>query len=117
MEKELYVFHYDEEKKRVNLRLVGEIDHHSAAILRHEIDEALMKNRPNLLYVDLSGVDFMDSSGLGLIMGRYSLMKKLGGETVVLNPSPRAKKILTLAGMEKVIRIEKREVKADESKK
>ncbi len=117
MEKELYIFHYDDEKDRVNLKLMGEIDHHSAAILRHEIDEALMKVRPQMLYIDLSSVDFMDSSGLGLIMGRFSLMTKLGGETVVINPSPRAKKILTLAGMEKILRIEKREAKANEGKK
>ena len=117
MEKDLYVFHYDEEKEFVKLHLVGEIDHHNAAILRHQIDEALMKVLPKKLYIDLSGVDFMDSSGLGLIMGRYSLMTKLGGETIVINPSPRTKKILALAGMEKIIRVEKREVKANDSKK
>ncbi len=117
MEKELYISLYDEEKERFTLSLVGEIDHHSAAVLRHEIDEALMKKRPRTLYIDLSRVDFMDSSGLGLIMGRFSLMTKLGGETVVLNPSPGAKRILSLAGMEKIIRIEKREVKANEGKK
>lgn len=117
MEKELYISLYDEEKDRITISLVGEIDHHGAAVIRHEIDEMLMKKRPMTLNIDLSGVDFMDSSGLGLIMGRFSLMTKLGGETVVINPSPRAKKILTLAGMEKIIRIEKREVKKNESKK
>ena len=117
MEKELYVSLYDEEKDRVNLRLVGEIDHHSALALRHEVDEMLMKLRPKTLYIDLSAVDFMDSSGLGLIMGRFTLMKKLGGETVVINPSAGAKKILSLAGMEKIMRIEKREVKTNEGKK
>lgn len=117
MEKDLYISLYDEEKDRITIRLVGEIDHHSAAVLRHEIDESLMEKRPKTLYIDLSSVDFMDSSGLGLIMGRFSLMTKLGGETVVINPSPGAKRILSLAGMEKMIRIEKREAKANEGKK
>ena len=117
MEKELYVSFYDEEKERVNLKLVGEIDHHSAVALRHEVDEMLMKLRPETLYIDLSAVEFMDSSGLGFIMGRFTLMKNLGGETVVINPSPGAKRILTLAGMEKLIRIEKREVKTNDGKK
>ena len=117
MEKELYISMYDEEKDRVTVKLVGEIDHHNAAVLRREVDEMLMKLSPRTLYIDLSSVDFMDSSGLGLIMGRFTLMTKLGGETVVINPSHGAKRILTLAGMEKIIRIEKREVKANEGKK
>ncbi len=117
MEKELYISHYDEKKDRVTLSLVGEIDHHSAALLRHEIDEMLMRVHPETLYIDLSSVDFMDSSGLGLIMGRFSLMTKIGGETVVINPSPRAKKILALAGMDKIIRIEKRMAGTNEGKK
>ncbi len=117
MEKELYISLYDEERERITIKLMGEIDHHSAACLRHEVDEMLMKLRPKTLYIDLSNVDFMDSSGLGLIMGRFSLMTKLGGETVVINPSQGARKILSLAGMEKIIRIEKREAKANEGKK
>ena len=48
----------------------------------------------------------MDSSGLGLIMGRYSVMKELGGEMIVWNPSPETRSILTLAGMERMVRIE-----------
>ena len=116
MEKEMYISLYDEENDRIILKLVGEIDHHSATCLRHEVDEMLLKIRPRGLCIDLSSVDFMDSSGLGLIMGRFALMKKLGGETEVINPSLRAKKILSLAGMEKIIRIEKREAKANEGK-
>lgn len=47
----------------------------------------------------------MDSSGLGLIMGRYSVMKELGGEMTVWNPSPETRAILTLAGMERLVKI------------
>ncbi len=116
MEKEIFISNYDEEKDRVTLSLVGEIDHHSAISLRHKIDEMLMQTRPKTLYIELSSVEFMDSSGLGLIMGRYALMEKLGGETVLINPAPRVKKILSLAGMEKVIRIEKRKAMTNENK-
>ena len=51
-------------------------------------------------------MSFMDSSGLGLIMGRYSVMKDLEGEMTVWNPSPETRAILTLAGMERLVRIE-----------
>ena len=54
----------------------------------------------------MSSVGFMDSSGLGLIMGRYAVMKELGGEVVVQNPSPAIEKIMLLAGMERVVKIE-----------
>ncbi|MBQ8207547.1 MAG: anti-sigma factor antagonist [Clostridia bacterium] len=116
MEKDLFISEYDEEKDRMTVVLSGEIDHHSAVSVRHEIDDMLMFTRPKKLIIDLSCVDFMDSSGLGLIMGRYSLMEKLGGETVIRNPSERVKKILSLAGMERIIRIEKRKAKTNENK-
>ena len=48
----------------------------------------------------------MDSSGLGLIMGRYALMNEIGGATVVLDPSPRVEKIMSLAGLERIVRVE-----------
>ena len=57
--------------------------------------------------MDMSAVNFMDSSGLGLIMGRYSLMNELGGEVIVTDPNPAIERILTLAGMERVIKIQK----------
>lgn len=116
MEKDLFISEYDEEKSRVKIVLCGEIDHHSAVSLRHEIDNMLMLTRPQSLILDLSCVDFMDSSGLGLIMGRYSLMEKLGGNTIIRNPSPRVKKILSLAGMERVIKIENRKETSNENK-
>ena len=57
--------------------------------------------------MDMSAVNFMDSSGLGLIMGRYSLMNELGGEVIVTDPNHAIERILTLAGMERVIKIQK----------
>ncbi len=116
MEKELFLSEYDEEHNKITLTLYGEIDHHSAAVLRREIDAMLLRIRPSRLIINLSKVDFMDSSGLGLIMGRYTLMEKLGGETVIENPCERVKKILSLAGMERIIKIQKRKEKINEKK-
>ena len=84
----------------------GEIDHHTAASIRQGIDATLFEKRPKTLILDLSAVSFMDSSGLGLIMGRYSVMKELGGEMAVWNPSRETRAILSLAGMERLVRIE-----------
>ena len=86
-------------------RLCGEIDHHSAVSIRQELDECICRSRPSLLRLDLSGVSFMDSSGLGLIMGRYALVKQYGGTLSVLDPSPAVLKIIKLAGMERMVSI------------
>lgn len=89
----------------LSIRVRGEIDHHTAASIRQGIDATLFEKRPSKLILDLSAVSFMDSSGLGLIMGRYSVMKELGGEMTVWNPSPETRAILTLAGMERLVKI------------
>lgn len=89
----------------LSIRIHGEIDHHTAAAIRQGIDATLFEKRPAKLILDLSAVSFMDSSGLGLIMGRYSVMKELGGEMTVWNPSPETRAILTLAGMERLVKI------------
>ena len=90
----------------LSIHVRGEIDHHTSSAIRTGIDATLFENRPQKLILDLSAVSFMDSSGLGLIMGRYSVMKELGGEMAVWNPSPETRAILTLAGMDRLVRIE-----------
>ena len=88
------------------LTVTGEIDHHSAVRIRADMDALILEVRPERTVIDLSEVDFMDSSGLGLIMGRYSLMQKLGGELSLRNPHSRIMKIFELAGLGRIIRIE-----------
>ena len=55
--------------------LSGEIDHHSAKNMRNEIDRFVISMQPECLAMDFTGITFMDSSGIGLIIGRYKLMK------------------------------------------
>jgi stage II sporulation protein AA (anti-sigma F factor antagonist) len=86
--------------------LDGDIDHHNARTVRQRIDSKLFIQRPKELVLDLSKVSFMDSSGLGLILGRYTKSAELGILFRVTNPNRQIKKILDLAGMERLIRIE-----------
>ena len=90
--------------------LIGEINHHSAVFVRQEIDEKIQELRPQNLVLDLAGVPFMDSSGLGLIMGRYQRMQELGGTLTVANPSAEHKKLFKLAGLRlnKLVKIVKK---------
>lgn len=100
-------FTYEETGYFLRVKLKGDIDHHSAVAVRSGIDTLLYKIRPRRLYLDLSGVDFMDSSGLGLIMGRYALMKEIGGDVVVCDPSAGVERVMRLAGLERTVRIER----------
>lgn len=86
----------------------GEIDHHNAKTIRKMIDSDIFIKRPENVCLDLSQVDFMDSSGLGLIMGRYKTATEMGLSFKIVNPSERIVKILKLAGCDKLLTIERR---------
>ena len=87
--------------------LKGEIDHHSAVWVRTEIDEKIMRYRPSRTVMDLSGISFMDSSGIGLIMGRHTRMQAVGGLLVVREPNERIMKIFELAGLTGIVSVER----------
>ncbi|MBQ4465055.1 MAG: anti-sigma factor antagonist [Oscillospiraceae bacterium] len=89
----------------LTVRLDGEIDHHSSIRLRSEIDAAIYAHLPHTLILDFSRVSFMDSSGIGLIMGRYRILQPLGSSIVLLDPAPHISRVLRLAGMERLASI------------
>ena len=93
----------------LRVAIVGEINHHRAVSVRQKIDEKIQELRPQNLVLDLADTPFMDSSGLGLIMGRYQLMKDLGGTLAIANPSAGHKKLFDLAGLNKLVKIVKNE--------
>ena len=94
-------------KDTMYVKLRGDIDHHTAKYIREDIDRELYKFQPETVIMDLSNVDFMDSSGLGLILGRYTKVNMLGGVLKVANPTPRIEEMLVMAGTDKLIPIEK----------
>ena len=96
---------YEERGNAFLVHVCGEIDHHGAVSVRAGIDDVLAAGRPENVYLELSGVSFMDSSGLGLIMGRYTLLGRLGGRLIIEHPSAAARRMITLAAMERVIEI------------
>ncbi len=108
---------FDSEFDGIALRIMlrGEIDHHTAAVVRVNIDDLIRSRTPKILLLDMSAVDFMDSSGLGLIMGRYALMQSAGGETFVLDPSPATERIMKLAGMERMVKIKRTKINSSTS--
>ncbi|MEG0614163.1 MAG: anti-sigma factor antagonist [Oscillospiraceae bacterium] len=80
----------------------GDIDHHSAVDIRTEIDTEVQTFSPKILKLDFQRVGFMDSSGIGLVLGRYKLMQGLGGEITVVNTPNYIKKVMILAGLDRI---------------
>lgn len=98
-----------ESKQKMTVYLEGEIDHHNASFIREEIDNAIMFSKPEVLILDFDKVSFMDSSGIGLVMGRYRTLSMHSGKLIVSNLSVQFYKIMKLSGIEKIATINKRE--------
>ena len=79
-----------------------DIDHHAARGLREQIDKKILENRPNILVIDFEGVSFMESSGLGLILGRAELCRSIGARVNIVGLNPHLKKLISLSGVERV---------------
>ncbi len=107
MKEDTLSLHYAEETLTAVLR--GELDHHSVSPVRVRIDEELYRMRPRMVVIDIGEVEFMDSAGLGLIMGRLAKIRELGGELTVARPSARAVKMLKMAGLDRLIAKERNE--------
>ena len=87
------------------LEFSGEMDHHGARNALKEVEIAIDAALPRSLILDFAGVTFMDSSGIGVMMGRYRKLSLTGGEVWAANLNERMKKILKMSGAAKIIRI------------
>ena len=101
--------HIDLEKKQTVLlvRLTGELDHHTSEQLKTKIEMVLEDNDViKHLVLNLESLSFMDSSGIGVILGRYKQIKKRNGEVIVCSISPQIKRLFEMSGLFKIIRLE-----------
>ncbi len=84
----------------------GDLDHHVAAFLREQVDRQIHEHMPKALVLDFSDIGFMDSSGLGFIMGRYKQMKRYGGEVSLVGVTGKTKTIIAMSGAAKYVNIQ-----------
>ena len=96
---------FNEKDKLLNLEIDEEIDHHRAENLRRVADYEIQRRNPKRVILDFNNVFFMDSAGIGMLIGRYKTMKMLGGETKLINVKPSIKKIFEMCGLLKIIPI------------
>ena len=83
--------------------IIGELDHHTAEYIRDKVDSEIIKSTTKNVVFDFSRVSFMDSSGIGVIMGRYKNVQKLNGKTAIVNMSSQVRRILEMSGLLRVM--------------
>ena len=94
---------YEKKKNTLTVKLRGELDHSVAAGVRAELDELILDPGVRRLEFDLNGLEFMDSSGIGLIIGRYKLMARRGGSVAVRGPGRRVDRIFQMSGLYQLV--------------
>ncbi len=85
--------------------VTGDIDQHNAASIREEIDVRISLENVTRIIFDFSRLDFMDSSGIGIIIGRYKMMSAIGGKVIIVTDKPTIKKLLELSGIGRIAEI------------
>lgn len=81
----------------------GELDHHYVEYLKRKVDTELLKSSVKNVVFDFTKVNFMDSSGIGVIMGRYKNIQKLRGKVAIVNPNSQVKRIFEMSGILRII--------------
>lgn len=84
--------------------LPKELDHHSSRFLKENTEQILKEHYIRRIVFDFSGTDFMDSTGIGVLMGRYKRMKECGGEVLIYGANERIGRILKISGIYKIMK-------------
>ena len=85
------------------IKLNGELDHHSSSYVRDEIDDEILAKNPKNILFDMSHLNFMDSSGIGVIIGRYKFIASNGGKVGIVSMKPQIKRIYEICGLKRII--------------
>ena len=100
---------FEEKNNVLYLEITEEIDHHTTEKIRRVMDNEITRFMPRKIVFDFSNVSFMDSAGIGLLIGRYKLIKLLGGTAEIINANKIISKVLEMSGILKIIPIQNEE--------
>ena len=93
------------EARHICIRLSGELDHHSAKGLLRRLDQEIEKALPTQLTLDLSGVTFMDSSGIAVALRGWQRMRELGGAVTLYHVAQQPRKVFEASGVGRMVTI------------
>ena len=96
---------YQVQENCLTIYLPTELDHHNAESIKTESDYLIDRNHIRYVIFDFAETAFCDSSGIGVLMGRYKKVYMIGGEVCAVHTNERVKKILTMSGVTKIIQI------------
>ena len=96
---------YDAKDKLLMFEITEEIDHHGSEKIRRQADNEIERYIPKRIIFDFDKVSFMDSAGIGMLIGRYKLARMLGGTIEMINVKSNIKKIFEMSGIPKIIKI------------
>ena len=99
---------FNSEDNTLCVSITEDIDHHTTEKIRRKMDYEITRFMPRKVVFDFGKVTFMDSAGIGLLIGRYKLAKMLGGSTRIVNASKSIKKVLEMSGIVRIIPIEEK---------
>ena len=94
---------FAKQDKQLIVEMTEEIDHHIAEKIRRKVDDEITRYMPRKTIFDFSRVTFMDSAGIGMIIGRYKMMKLIGGSLEIVNISQTVRRILEMSGIDRII--------------
>lgn len=91
------------ESRTLVVRIECELDHHTSEAVRRKVDNEIQRLAPRKVVFDFLGVSFMDSSGVGVIMGRYKNIVRTNGAAAMINVRPEIRKVFEISGVTKII--------------
>lgn len=94
---------FQTQDKTLIVKIIGELDHHVVREIKDRIDKKITNTKAKNLIFDFSSLSFMDSSGIGLIVGRYKVITSIGGKMLIVSNTKTIDRIINLAGIKKII--------------
>ena len=96
---------YEDKDKLLIFEITEEIDHHTTEKIRRKMDNEIQRYMPKRTIFDFNNVNFMDSAGIGMLIGRYKIARMLGGTLELTNVKPSIRKIFEMCGILKIITV------------
>lgn len=99
------IVEFKKEDKVLIFKLTEDVDQHTSEKIRRKMDNEIKRYIPRKVIFDFSNISFMDSAGIGMVLGRYKLAQMLDGELEIINVNKSMKKIFDMSGVSRIINI------------
>ena len=99
------IIDFDKVEKHLTFKITEDVDKHTVDKIRRKMDNEIERYIPRKVVFDFSNISFMDSAGIGMVLGRYKLAKMLDGNLEIVNVNKSMKKIFDMSGVSRIINI------------